>query len=133
MGPADGDGRRARHVRLADVFASELYGDAGYTHFVRDETRSDDQVLAKVARGLGVTGVADFAAWVLGDSSAQLFGAEAVGLPSVGAVGGSEMLCADAVVAAGLSSLQWRSPRRSDYWNAPVLSAVCRSDWLAIG
>ncbi|MCK0093004.1 DUF2268 domain-containing protein [Rhodococcus sp. HNM0563] len=67
---------------LADVFASELYGDAGYTHFVRDETHSDDQVLAKVASGLGVTGMADFAAWVLGDSSAQLFGAEPVGLPT---------------------------------------------------
>ena len=67
---------------LADVFASELYGDAGYTHFVRDETRSDDQVLAKVASGLGVTGMADFAAWVLGDSSAKLFGAEPVGLPT---------------------------------------------------
>lgn len=67
---------------LADVFASELYGDAGYTHFVRDETRSDDQTLAKVASGLGVTGMADFAAWVLGDSSAQLFGAEPVGLPT---------------------------------------------------
>ncbi|KMS75842.1 peptidase, partial [Streptomyces regensis] len=67
---------------LADVFASELYGAAGYTHFVRDETRSDDQVLAKVASGLGVTGMADFAAWVLGDSSAQLFGAEPVGLPT---------------------------------------------------
>ncbi|MBD7949785.1 DUF2268 domain-containing protein [Oerskovia rustica] len=67
---------------LADVFASELYGDAGYTHFVRDETRSDDQVLAKVASGLSVTGMADFAAWVLGDSSAQLFGVEPVGLPT---------------------------------------------------
>ena len=67
---------------LADVFASELYGDAGYTHFVRDETRSDDQVLAKVASGLGVTGMADFAAWVLGDSSAQLFGIQPVDLPT---------------------------------------------------
>ncbi len=67
---------------LADVFASELYGDAGYTHFVRGETRSDDQVLAKVASGLGVTGMTDFAAWVLGDSSARLFGSEPVGLPT---------------------------------------------------
>lgn len=67
---------------LADEFASELYGDAGYTHFVSDETRTDDQVLSKVARGVGVTGMADFAAWVLGDSSAQLFGAEPVGLPT---------------------------------------------------
>ncbi|MGG7099841.1 DUF2268 domain-containing protein [Rhodococcus sp. 24CO] len=67
---------------LADVFASELYGDAGYTHFVRDGTCSDDQVLAEVASGLGVTGMADFAAWVLGDSSARLFGADPVGLPT---------------------------------------------------
>ncbi|WP_432089924.1 DUF2268 domain-containing protein [Streptomyces sp. NRRL F-5630] len=67
---------------LADVFASELYGDAGYTHFVRDDTRSDDHVLAKVAGGLGVTGMGDFAAWVLGDSSARLFGADPVGLPT---------------------------------------------------
>lgn len=67
---------------LADVFASELYGDAGYTHFVREETRSDDRVLAKVASGLGVTGMADFASWVLGDSSARLLGAAPVGLPT---------------------------------------------------
>ncbi|MFD6396537.1 DUF2268 domain-containing protein [Nocardia sp. NPDC060249] len=67
---------------LADIFAAELYGDAGYTHFVRDETRADDQVLAKVAGGLGITGMADFAAWVLGDSSARLFGTEPVGLPT---------------------------------------------------
>ena len=67
---------------LADVFAAELYGDAGYTHFVREETRSDDKVLAKVASGLGVTGMADFAAWVLGDSSAHQFGIEPVGLPT---------------------------------------------------
>lgn len=67
---------------LADVFASELYGDAGYTHFVREGTRSDDRVLAKVVSGLGVTGMADFGAWVLGDSSARLFGADPVGLPT---------------------------------------------------
>ena len=67
---------------LADIFATELYPDAGYTHFVREDTRSDDKVLAKVASGLGVTGMWDFAAWVLGDNSAQLFGIEPVGLPT---------------------------------------------------
>lgn len=67
---------------LADVFASELYGDAGYTHFVGEDTRADDRVLAKVASGLGVTGMADFAPWVLGDSTAELFGAEPAGLPT---------------------------------------------------
>lgn len=67
---------------LADVFAAELYGDAGYTHFVSDQARSDDAVLAKVASGLGSTGMMDFAAWVLGDASARLFGGEPVGLPT---------------------------------------------------
>lgn len=67
---------------LADAFAGELYGSTGPTHFVSDETRSDDAVLAKVASGLGVTGMADFASWVLGDSTAELFGARPVGLPT---------------------------------------------------
>ncbi|MEV4736678.1 MULTISPECIES: DUF2268 domain-containing protein [unclassified Microbacterium] len=67
---------------LADVFATELYGPTGYTHFVSPETRTDDRVLAKVATGLDVTGMQDFAAWVLGDSTARLFGGEPVGLPT---------------------------------------------------
>lgn len=67
---------------LADVFATELYGDAGYTHFVADETRTDDAVLAKVASGLDATGMQDFAAWVLGDATARMFGSTPVGLPT---------------------------------------------------
>lgn len=67
---------------LADLFAAELYGDRGYTHFVSERTRSDDAVLAKVASGLKVTGMADFVAWVLGDASASMFGGEPVGLPT---------------------------------------------------
>lgn len=67
---------------LADVFATELYGDTGYTHFVAERTRTDDAVLAKVASGLDVTGMQDFAAWVLGDATARLFGAAPVGLPT---------------------------------------------------
>ena len=67
---------------LADLFASELHGTAGLTHFVSAATRSDDEVLSRVATGLGVTGMADFASWVLGDASASLFGAEPVGLPT---------------------------------------------------
>jgi len=67
---------------LADIFAAELYGPAGYTHFVSERTRADDAVLTKVAGGLGITGMADFAAWVLGDSTARLFGSEPVGLPT---------------------------------------------------
>lgn len=67
---------------LADVFATELYGDAGYTHFVAEKTRTDDAVLAKVASGLDVTGMQDFAAWVLGDATARMFGSTPVGLPT---------------------------------------------------
>lgn len=91
---------------LADVFASELYGAAGYTHFVRDETRSDDQVLAKVASGLGVTGMADFAAWVLGDSSAQLFGAEPVGLPTGAGYAAGARLVREYLDATGATAAQ---------------------------
>lgn len=91
---------------LADVFASELYGDAGYTHFVRDETRSDDQVLAKVASGLGVTGMADFAAWVLGDSSAQQFGAVPVGLPTGAGYAAGARLVREYLDATGTTAAQ---------------------------
>lgn len=99
---------------LADVFASELYGDAGYTHFVRDETRSDDQVLAKVANGLGVTGMADFAAWVLGDSSAQLFGAEPVGLPTGAGYAAGARLVRAYLDATGTTAAQSVSTPASD-------------------
>ncbi|WP_437582173.1 DUF2268 domain-containing protein [Paramicrobacterium sp. CJ85] len=91
---------------LADVFASELYDAAGYTHFVRDETRSDDQVLAKVASGLGVAGMADFAAWVLGDSSAQLFGAEPVGLPTGAGYAAGARLVREYLDATGATAAQ---------------------------
>lgn len=67
---------------LADLFAAELYGEFGYTHFVDDDVRSDDDVLNKVVSGLGITGMTDFAAWVLGDASARLFGSAPVGLPT---------------------------------------------------
>lgn len=67
---------------LADIFAAELYGDRGYTHFVSENTRSDDGVLAKVISGLDVTGMQNFTAWVHGDASARLMGAQPVGLPT---------------------------------------------------
>ncbi|SJN08086.1 Zn-dependent protease [Leucobacter sp. 7(1)] len=67
---------------LADLFAVELTGAAGLTHFVSAETRADDAVLARVATGLDVTGMGDFAAWVLGDTTARLFGTAPVGLPT---------------------------------------------------
>lgn len=67
---------------LADLFAADLVGEQGFTHFVSDQTRTSDTVLRRVAEGLDVTGMKDFVAWVLGDPSARLFGATPVGLPT---------------------------------------------------
>ncbi|MGU3411140.1 DUF2268 domain-containing protein [Microbacterium sp. M1A1_1b] len=67
---------------LADLFAAESQGQRGLTHFVSEATRNSDDVLRRVVEGLGVTGMQDFAAWVLGDSSARLFGSTPVGLPT---------------------------------------------------
>ena len=38
---------------LADLFAAETYGARGFTHFVSDQTRTSDPVLARVVEGLG--------------------------------------------------------------------------------
>lgn len=67
---------------LADLFAVDLVGEQGFTHFVSQETRTSNAVLHRVGEGLAVTGMQDFAAWVLGDASARLFGATPVGLPT---------------------------------------------------
>lgn len=67
---------------LADLFAASTYGQRGYTHFVADQTRRSEEVLRRVAEGLNVTGMHDVPAWVLGDSSARLFGSTPVGLPT---------------------------------------------------
>ncbi|WP_159609813.1 DUF2268 domain-containing protein [Glutamicibacter sp. JC586] len=67
---------------LADVFATEMYGELGYTHFVSASTRTDDDVLLKVADGLHITGMQNFTAWIHGDASARQFGAAPVGLPT---------------------------------------------------
>lgn len=96
---------------LADTFAVELYGDAGYTHFVAEQTRSDDAVLAKVATGLGVTGMQNFAAWVLGDATARLFGGEPVGLPTGAGYAAGARLVAAYIDAEGTTAAQnVRSP-----------------------
>ena len=91
---------------LADTFAAELFGDTGYTHFVTDETCSDDQVLAKVATGLDLTGMQDFAGWVLGDATARLFGGSPVGLPTGAGYAAGVRLVAAYVEAAGTTAAQ---------------------------
>lgn len=91
---------------LADTFATELFGDTGYTHFVTDATRSDDQVLAKVATGLDITGMQDFAGWVLGDATARLFGGSPVGLPTGTGYAAGVRLVAAYVEAKGTTAAQ---------------------------
>lgn len=91
---------------LADTFATELYGDSGYTHFVADATRSDDDVLAKVVTGLDVTGMQDFAGWVLGDATARLFGGSPVGLPTGAGYAAGARLVAAYVETEGTTAAQ---------------------------
>jgi uncharacterized protein YjaZ len=67
---------------LADAFAAELHGEAGWTHFVTDATRDDDAVLAKIVAALDRTGMHEFPAWVLGDASARRIGIAPVGVPT---------------------------------------------------
>ncbi|WP_156759752.1 DUF2268 domain-containing protein [Microbacterium karelineae] len=90
---------------LADLFAAELHGDTGYTHFVPDEARTDE-VLAKVVGGLDVTGMQDFAAWVLGDASARLFGASPVGLPTGAGYGAGVRIVRAFLEATGATAAQ---------------------------
>lgn len=66
---------------LADAFARELYGDAGYTPIGLPHLH-DDEVMARVVGGLEVAGMQNFVAWVHGDEAAARFGAEPVGLPT---------------------------------------------------
>lgn len=96
---------------LADVFAAELYGQRGRTHFVSEHTRDTTEILAKVASGLSVRGMSDFAAWVLGDASAELFGAEPVGLPTgAGYAAGAQLVRAYLDAAGGSAASHLRTP-----------------------
>lgn len=96
---------------LADVFATELYGEGGYTHFVSQATRADDEVLATVSSGLGVTGMENFTAWVHGDASARLFGAEPVGLPTgAGYAAGARLVQAYLEDTASTAAQNVRTP-----------------------
>ncbi|WP_291478306.1 DUF2268 domain-containing putative Zn-dependent protease [Corynebacterium sp.] len=66
---------------LADVFATELHGPRGHTHFV-DPSAWSTEVLQRVTDSAGLTGMENFTAWIHGDASARLFGVEPVGLPT---------------------------------------------------
>lgn len=66
---------------LADAFARHLYGDLGYTR-IGLPSLHDDAVYDKVIGGLGVRGMQNFAAYVLGDAIAARYGGTPVGLPT---------------------------------------------------
>ncbi|MCJ7858899.1 DUF2268 domain-containing protein [Corynebacterium kalidii] len=66
---------------LADVFATELYGARGFTHFV-DPSACSDEVLRRVTDAADTTGMENFTAWIHGDASARVFGVEPVGVPT---------------------------------------------------
>lgn len=67
---------------LADAFARQVYGDGlGYARIGVPHLH-DDEVFAKVVSGLGVTGMENFGAWVLGDEAATAFGGTPIGLPT---------------------------------------------------
>lgn len=91
---------------LADEFATELYGDRGYTHFVSEKCRDNDEVLKKVMAGLSITGMQNFTAWVHGDASARLFGAEPVGLPTGAGYAAGTRLVRAYLQAAGSTAMQ---------------------------
>ena len=96
---------------LAGIFAAELYGHDGYTHFISDITRTDAAVLAKVMTGLDVTGMQNFPAWILGDPSARLFGTEPVGLPTgAGYAAGVQLVQAYLAVVGRSAAQSFRTP-----------------------
>jgi uncharacterized protein YjaZ len=67
---------------LADAFTRQLYGDELGDARIGVPHLHDDAVFAKVVSGLGVTGMQNFTAWVLGDAHAAGYGANPVGLPT---------------------------------------------------
>lgn len=67
---------------LADALARELYGDELGPARIGVPHRHDDALFATVTANLGVTGMQNFASWVLGDAIAGRFGAPPIGIPT---------------------------------------------------
>ncbi len=110
---------------LADVFASEHYGDVGYSHFVADDVYENDEVLAKVVSGLDTTGMRNFTAWIHGDASARLFGLEPVGLPTgAGYAAGTRLVRAYLDATGRTATESVRTPSKE------IIEIGC--DWLGL-
>ncbi|CAM3387288.1 DUF2268 domain-containing protein [Tsukamurella hominis] len=67
---------------LADALARELYGEELGPARIGVPHRHDDALYATVVDNLGVTGMQNFASWVLGDAIAGRFGAPPIGVPT---------------------------------------------------
>ncbi|NMD54219.1 MULTISPECIES: DUF2268 domain-containing protein [Tsukamurella] len=67
---------------LADALAREMYGEELGSARIGVPHRHDDALFAKVTAALGVTGMQNFASWVLGDTIAGRFGAPPIGVPT---------------------------------------------------
>lgn len=98
---------------LADGFARQLYGDLGYARIGLGPL-TDDEVLAKVVTGLGVTGMQNFAAWVLGDTIARRYGGQPVGLPTGAGYAVGNRLVDAYLAATGMTAAQALLADRED-------------------
>lgn len=67
---------------LADAFARQQFGDELGASRIGVRHRHDDALFATVADHLDVTGMQNFASWVLGDAIAGRFGAPPLGVPT---------------------------------------------------
>ena len=90
---------------LADAFARQSYGHAGYTPIGLPHLH-DDRVFEKVVTGLKVQGMQNFTAWVHGDESAQRFGSEPVGLPTGAGYAAGNRLVDAYLETTGLTAAQ---------------------------
>lgn len=89
---------------LADALARELYGDALGRARIGVPHRHDDALYARVTANLGITGMQDFASWVLGDAIAGRFGAPPIGIPTGAGYAVGNRLVDAYLAATGLSA-----------------------------
>ncbi|GAA0373305.1 hypothetical protein GCM10009530_24570 [Microbispora corallina] len=67
---------------LADAFVREMYGPEALGHWVTAvQGEALEAAYATIVKALGVTGMHNFTAYVLGDGTAELMGQTPVGLP----------------------------------------------------
>ncbi|WP_062436481.1 DUF2268 domain-containing protein [Herbidospora daliensis] len=86
---------------LADAFTAELGGTPGYWAGTPDEG-----AYRKIVANLSLTGMGNFAAYVLGDAAAARFGGTPVGLPAMAGYPVGRRIVEAHLAATGLSAAQ---------------------------